>query len=188
MWMWNVKVYTELYLDCLKILNRNWLNRPGDFDQINYAMYPLQIIKSKKVIHVEEDKIWDKAWRAQQAHVHGPKEGRAHSLCGAPDKTKAQTCLPRFRFLKTCSTRRRLALQGKDLGCKERTYPTRIRLGLQGKDLSYKDKICSARIRLALQGKDLGCKERTCPTRIRLALQGKEARPHYYKSPNILLT
>ena len=52
--MWNVKVYTELYLDCLKILNRNWLNRPGDFDQINYAMYPLQTIKSKNVIHVKQ--------------------------------------------------------------------------------------------------------------------------------------
>ena len=35
---------------------------------------------------------------------------------------------------------------------------------------------------------DLLCKEKTCPTRIRLALQGKEARPHCYKSPNILLT
>ena len=36
--------------------------------------------------------------------------------------------------------------------------------------------------------KDLLYKEKTCPTRIRLALQGKEARPHYYKSPNTLLT
>ena len=71
----------------------------------------------------EEDKIWDKAWRAQQVHVHGPKEGQAHSLCGVPDKTKAQTCPLRFR-----------------------------RLALQGKDLSYKDKTCSARKRLVLQG------------------------------------
>ena len=88
----------------------------------------------------EEDKIWDKAWRAQQAHVHGPRKGRAHSLCGAPDKTKAQTCPPRFRFLKTCSTRKGL--------------------GLQGQDLSHKEKNCPTRIRLALQEKDLGCKER----------------------------
>ena len=95
----------------------------------------------------EEDQIWDKAWRAQQVHVHGPKEGQAHSLCGVPDKTKAQTCTPRFRFLKTCSARKGL--------------------GLQGQDLSYKDKTCStrkwtwaARTRLVLQGKDLGYKER----------------------------
>ena len=119
-------------------------------------------------IVAEEDKIWEKAWRAQRVHVHGPKEGRAHSLCGVPDKTKAQTCPPRFRFLKTCSARKGL--------------------GLQGQDLSYKEKTCPTRIRLALQGKDLGCKNKTCPTRKRLGLQGKEARPHYYKSPNILLT
>ena len=98
----------------------------------------------------------------------GPKEGRAHSLCGVLDKTKAQTCPPRFRFLKTCSIRKGL--------------------GLQGQDLSHKEKTCLTRIRLALQGKDLGCKNKTCPTRKRLGLQGKEARPHYYKSPNILLT
>ena len=101
----------------------------------------------------EEDKIWDKAWRAQQAHVHGPKEGRAqrahvhgpkegraHSLCGAPDKTKAQTCPPRFRFPKTCSARKGLGLQGQDLPYKEKTCPTRIRLALQGKDLGYKER------------------------------------------------
>ena len=56
----------------------------------------------------------------------------------------------------------------EDLLCKERTWAARIRLALQGEDLSYKEKTCSARIRLALQG--------------------KEARPHYYKSPNILRT
>ena len=33
-------------------------------------------------------KIGDKAWRVQRVHVHGPKEGRAHSLCGIPDETK----------------------------------------------------------------------------------------------------
>ena len=80
----------------------------------------------------EEDKIWDKAWRAQQAHVHGPKEGRAHSLCGAPDRTKAHTCPPRFRFLKTCSARKGLGLQGQDLSYKEKTCSARKGLGLQG--------------------------------------------------------
>ena len=50
------------------------------------------------------------------------------------------------------------------------------------KDLLYKE------MGLGLQGKGLSYKEKTCPTRIRLGLQGKEARPHYYKSPNILLT
>ena len=88
----------------------------------------------------EEDKIWDKAWWAQQAHVHGPRKGRAHSLCGAPDKTKAQTCPPCFRFLKTCSTRKGLGLQGQNLSHKEKTYPTRIRLALQGKDLGCKER------------------------------------------------
>ena len=58
----------------------------------------------------------------------GPKESRAHSLCEVPDKTKAQTCLPRFRFLKTCSARRGLGLQDK-------TCSTRKRLGLQGMEV-----------------------------------------------------
>ena len=75
----------------------------------------------------EEDKIGDKAWRAQQAHVHGPKEGRAHPLCGALDRTKAQTCPPSFR-----------------------------KLGLQGENLVYKEETCSTRRRLALQGKEAG--------------------------------
>ena len=70
----------------------------------------------------------------------GPKENRAHSLCEVPDKTKAQTCLPRLRFLKTCSARRGLGLQGQDLSHKEKTCPTRIRLALQGKDLGYKER------------------------------------------------
>ena len=108
----------------------------------------LFLLKKSFRICNEEDKIWDKAWRAQQAHVHGPIKGQAHSLCEAPDRTRAQTCPPRFRFLKTCSARKGL--------------------GPQGQDLSYKEK--------------------TCATRRRLALQGKEQRPHYYKSPNILLT
>ena len=29
-------------------------------------------------------KIGDKDWRAQRVHVHGPKDGRAHFLCGVP--------------------------------------------------------------------------------------------------------
>ena len=49
----------------------------------------------------------------------------------------------------------RLALQGKDLGCKKKTCSTRRRLALQGGDLLYK----------ALQGGDLLCKEETCSTR-----------------------
>ena len=56
------------------------------------------------------------------------------------------------------------------------------------KYLLYKERTWATRTRLVLQGKDLSYKEKTCPTRIRLALQGKEARPHYYKSPNTLLT
>ena len=44
---------------------------------------------ASNAIASEEDKIWDKAWRAQQAHVHGPIKGQAHSLCGAPDRTRA---------------------------------------------------------------------------------------------------
>ena len=96
----------------------------------------------------EEDKIWDKAWWAQQAHVHGPIKVQAHSLCGAPDRTRAQTCLPRFRFLKTCSARKGL--------------------GPQGQDLSYKEKTCSTRRRLALQGEDLLCKKKSkCLTTIK---------------------
>ena len=89
---------------------------------------------------VEEDKIWDKAWRAQRVHVHGPKEGRAHSLCGVLDKMKAQTCPPRFGFLKTCSARKGLGLQGQDLSYKDKTYSTRKRLVLQGKDLGYEER------------------------------------------------
>ena len=116
----------------------------------------------------KEDKIWDKAWRAQQAHVHGPIKGQAHSLCGAPDRMRAQTYSPRFRFLKTCSARKGL--------------------GPQGQDLLYKKKTCSARKGLGPQEEDLLCKDKTGPTRRRLALQGKEQRLHYYKSPNILLT
>ena len=34
----------------------------------------------------------------------------------------------------------RLALQGKDLGCKENTCPIRRRLALQGEDLLYKER------------------------------------------------
>ena len=56
------------------------------------------------------------------------------------------------------------------------------------KDLLYKERTWAARTRLVLQGKDLSCKNKTWATRIRLGLQGREARPHYYKSPNILLT
>ena len=62
------------------------------------------------------------------------------------------TCPPRFGFLKTCSTRKGLGLQGQDLSYKEKTCPTRIRLGLQGKDLGYKDKTYPTRKRLVLQG------------------------------------
>ena len=35
------------------------------------------------------------------------------------------TCPPRFGFLKTCSTRKGLGLQEKDLGYKEKTWATR---------------------------------------------------------------
>ena len=56
------------------------------------------------------------------------------------------------------------------------------------KDLLYKERTWATRTRLVLQGKDLSYKEKTCPTRKRLGLQGKEARLHYYKSPNTVLT
>ena len=56
------------------------------------------------------------------------------------------------------------------------------------KDLFYKEKTWAIRTRLVLQGKDLSYKDKTWDTRKRLGLQGKEARPHYYKSPNTLLT
>ena len=49
----------------------------------NIAFMPRSISSS------EEDKIWNKAWQAQWAHwwaqwahVHKPKEGRAHPSCG----------------------------------------------------------------------------------------------------------
>ena len=92
----------------------------------------------------KEDKMWDKAWRAQQAHVHRPKEDRAHPLCGP-----------------LTERRPRLAHQvSKNLLYKEKTCSARRRLTLQGWDLLYKEKTCSARRRLALQGKDLLYKER----------------------------
>ena len=72
----------------------------------------------------KEDKMWDKAWRAQQAHVHRPKEGRAHPLCGPLTERRPRLAHQVSKNLlykeKTCSARRRLALQGKDLLYKER--------------------------------------------------------------------
>ena len=56
------------------------------------------------------------------------------------------------------------------------------------KDLLYKERTWATRTRLVLQGKDLSYKDKTWVTRKRLGLQGKEARPHYYKSHNTLLT
>ena len=69
-------------------------------------------------ILVEEDKIWDKAWRVQQAHVHrptstGPKKVEP-ILCLGPWQNEGPD-LP-TKFQKTCSTRMRLALQGKETG------------------------------------------------------------------------
>ena len=67
-------------------------------------------------ILVEEDKICDKAWRAQQAHVHRPKEGRAHPLSGPLTERRPrlahQVSENLFYKDETCSTRMRLALQG----------------------------------------------------------------------------
>ena len=103
------------------------------------------IVKENFLMEIEEDKIWDKAWWAQQVHVHGSIKGWTHSLCGAPDRTRTQTCPPSFRFLKTCSARKGF--------------------GLQEEDLLYKEETCSARIRLALQREDLLCKDKTCSTR-----------------------
>ena len=86
------------------------------------------------MMYCEEDKIWDKAWRAQQAHVHRPKEGRAYPLCGPLTERGP-----------------RLAHQVSDSW----------KLALQGGDLLCKDEACSARMRLALQKWDLLCKEKT---------------------------
>ena len=86
----------------------------------------------------KEDKMWDKAWRAQQAHVHRPKEDRAHPLCGPLTERRPRLAHQVSKNLlykeKTCSTRMRLALQGGDLLCKDETCSTRKRLALQGKE------------------------------------------------------
>ena len=124
----NLPLYTTILILNLNVKTKRWKTtmymlrtKMGFRIQLAHAAkISNKHCKTPSLIPIEEDKIWDKAWRAQQAHVHGPKEGRAHSLCGAPGRTKAQTCPPSFRFLKTCSTRRRLALQGWDLLYKER--------------------------------------------------------------------
>ena len=113
---------------------------------------------------VEPIFVWSPWWNEGPAWI-GQSMGKYwRNTLKTADSSQWITCPPHFGFLKTCSTRKGLGLQGQDLSCKEKTCPTRIRLGLQGKDLSYKDK--------------------TWVTRKRLGLQGKEARPHYYKSPN----
>ena len=66
----------------------------------------------------------------------------------------------RLRLAHHVSDSWRLALQGKDLGCKDKTCPTRRRLALQGEDLLCKERTWAARRRLALQGLDLLYKER----------------------------
>ena len=133
----------------------------------------------------EEGIKWNKAWRAQQAHVHrpmstGPKKVEA-ILCVGPCQNEDPDLPTKFQILenllckeKTCSTRMRLALQGWDLLCKEKTYSARRRLALQGWDLLCKDETCSARRRLALPREYLLYKERR---------QGLTT----IKSPNILI-
>ena len=97
----------------------------------------------------KEDKIWDKAWRAQQAHVHRPKEGRAHPLCGPLTK-------PRPRLAHQVS---------ENLLYKDEACSVRMKLALQGWGLLCKDEACSTRMKLALQEWDLLCKDETCSTR-----------------------
>ena len=83
--------------------------------------------KNVECFPTEEDKIWDKAWRTQQAHVHRP-------MSTGPKKVEPILCLGPWqnegpdlptKFQKTCSIRMRLALQGWDLLCKEKTCSTR---------------------------------------------------------------
>ena len=50
-----------------------------DFDKIE---------ELKLTLNLKKIKIGDKTWRVQRVHVHGPKEGQAHSLCEIPDETK----------------------------------------------------------------------------------------------------
>ena len=86
----------------------------------------------------EEDKICDKVWRAQEAHVHRP-------MFTGPKKVEPILCVsPRQN-------------EGLDLPTKfQKTWSTRMKLALQGGDLLCKDEACSARMRLALQGKEAG--------------------------------
>ena len=111
---------------------------------------------------IEEDKICDKAWRAQKAHDHRPMFTGSKKvepiLCVSPWQNEGPD-LP-TKFQKTCSARRRLALEGWGLLCKEETCPARRRLALQGWGLLCKDETYSTRRRLALQGEDLLYKER----------------------------
>ena len=64
----------------------------------------------------EEDKICDKAWRAQDAHVYRSKEGRAHPLCEPLTERRPrlahQVSENLLRKEETCPARMKLALQG----------------------------------------------------------------------------
>ena len=91
----------------------------------------LIMVMSSFKIWAEVDKIWDKAWRAQQAHVHRPKEG--NPLCGPLTERRP-------RFAHQVSDSWKLALQGEDLLCKDETCSARMRLALQREDLLYKEK------------------------------------------------
>ena len=68
------------------------------------------------IIEDEEDKICDKGWRAQEAHVYRPKEGRAHPLCEPLTERRPrlahQVSESLLRKEETCPARMRLALQG----------------------------------------------------------------------------
>ena len=78
--------------------------------------------------------MWSPWWNEGPAWI-GQSLGKYwRNTLKTADSSQWITCPPRFGFLKTCSTRTRLVLQGKDLGYKEKTWATRRRLGLQGKE------------------------------------------------------
>ena len=84
--------------------------------------------------------VWSPWWNEGPAWI-GQSMGKYwRNTLKTADSSQWITCPPRFGFLKTCSTRKGLGLQGQDLSYKEKTCPTRIRLGLQGKDLGYKER------------------------------------------------
>ena len=84
--------------------------------------------------------VWNPWWNEGPVWI-GQSMGKYwRNTLKTADSSQWITCPPRFGFLKgesykekTCPTRKRLGLQGKDLFYKEKTWVTR-KLGLQGKE------------------------------------------------------